>query len=426
MIAGVIAVFAVALVLDSQPSSLPQAGRRDAELNASDVALIARRVERLRGLSFRHLVKPQFVSRDRAVEIVEQANRRGYPESKLRADEEMLKLLGLLPPSESLGDTLRTIENEQILGFYDPRTKRLVVVRDERASRALLEITLSHELTHAIEDQNFGLKLDAGRSDDREIARSAMVEGSATELMSIYARRYIPPKEILNLAFADGGDTKLPRYVEDSLVFPYLEGQKFVQTFRGEVVPLAGGSWKPFNSLLRGRGAQSSEQILHPLEFALGDSPKRLLMPDLSRLGGQRWKRVNSGAVGELDLRELFKIVGGSAAPKAAEGWGGGQAELWVYEGTDLDDCRAPCTHEDLAVLRFAWDTALDRVEGERELRKLFRGKRLTGKRLASSASVGLWSSRGGVIGINSGRATTVVFAPNAATAARALRSIGA
>ena len=46
-----------------------------------------------------------------------------------------------------------------MLGFYDERTKRLVVVRDRRASRPLLEITLAHELVHALEDQRFGLRV---------------------------------------------------------------------------------------------------------------------------------------------------------------------------------------------------------------------------------------------------------------------------
>ena len=47
-------------------------------------------------------------------------------------------------------------------GFYDDRSKRLVVIREPGATRPLLEITLAHELVHALEDQRFGLDSGEG------------------------------------------------------------------------------------------------------------------------------------------------------------------------------------------------------------------------------------------------------------------------
>ena len=52
-------------------------------------------------------------------------------------------------------------------GYYDPRTKRLRVVTGAQTSnRVLDEITLAHELTHALEDQRFKLDLETSSSDD--------------------------------------------------------------------------------------------------------------------------------------------------------------------------------------------------------------------------------------------------------------------
>ena len=63
--------------------------------------------------------------------------------------------------------------------------KRLRIVHGaQTTNRFLEEITLAHELTHALEDQRFGLDLeDTSGSDDAALARLALVEGSATAVM---------------------------------------------------------------------------------------------------------------------------------------------------------------------------------------------------------------------------------------------------
>src|SRR5262249_35725084 len=152
-----------------------------------------------------------FVTRQRAVEMVEQANRRDYPQSQQTLDEQQLKLLGLISNKDSLAASESVIEGEQILGFYDPKTKRLVVIKDANATRSLLEITLSHELTHALEDQVFGLDSDSDPNDDRAIAHSSMAEGSATKVMTLYAERYVNPGQLLALLAAADEDTHLPK-----------------------------------------------------------------------------------------------------------------------------------------------------------------------------------------------------------------------
>ena len=59
-------------------------------------------------------------------------------------------------------------------------------------------MVLAHELTHALEDQRFGLSLEEGESDDAALARLALVEGSATLVMQQYLLRHIGAEQALS------------------------------------------------------------------------------------------------------------------------------------------------------------------------------------------------------------------------------------
>ena len=124
---------------------------------------------------------------------------RSYPPARRHADEEVLKLLGLLEPDVDLREVSATIFGQGVAGYYDPRTKRLRIVKGaQTANRVLNEITLAHELTHALEDQRFGLDLeDASGSDDAALAHLALVEGSATAVMFTYAERHFSAEQTL-------------------------------------------------------------------------------------------------------------------------------------------------------------------------------------------------------------------------------------
>ena len=80
---------------------------------------------------------------------------------------------GCSSPTSTCARSRRTIFGQGVAGYYDPRTKRLRVVSGaQTTNRFLYEITLAHELTHALEDQRFGLDLeDASSSDDAALAQ---------------------------------------------------------------------------------------------------------------------------------------------------------------------------------------------------------------------------------------------------------------
>jgi hypothetical protein len=213
-----------------------------------------------------------------------------------------------------------------------------------------------------------------------------------------------------------GAETKLPAYVEDSLLFPYEQGLEFVETFRGD-----SGSWGALDNVWRFRPPASEEQIIHPDKYAVDERAVRVRVPDLGLVLGGGWQRYDVSSVGELDLRELFKLVGGTPDDSAAAGWGGGRFVLWR---SGSGDCAAPCVSRDLGVMSLAWDSAGDRAVAEGALADAFR-KGLHARRAGRAAGAALWSSRGGTIAMaRSGRGTQIVFAPSPALAGRAMKAL--
>ena len=90
-----------------------------------------------------------------------------------------------MPPDFNLAQNTVELLTEQAAAFYDYDKKKLFIT--ETTSDDSQEPVLSHEIAHAIADQNYNLGkfIKAGRkSDDGATARLAVMEGQATWLMS--------------------------------------------------------------------------------------------------------------------------------------------------------------------------------------------------------------------------------------------------
>lgn len=130
---------------------------------------------------------------------------------------------------------------DQVAGLYDPKSKEFYIAdwipADEQRA------VMSHELTHALEDQSFNIDpwIKAARpNDDAELAREAVSEGSALAAMVDYTMRDqkigvrdLPDVALLIRAGAveemdkDPNLAKAPGYIRDELLFPYLAGTSF-------------------------------------------------------------------------------------------------------------------------------------------------------------------------------------------------------
>ena len=171
---------------------------------------------------------------------------------------------------------------DQVAGLYDPKAKEFYIADwipiDEQKS------VMSHELTHALEDQSFHIDpwIKAARpNDDAELARDAVSEGSALAAMVDYEMldqnvgvRDIPDVTLMIRTGAitemdkDPNLSKAPPFIRDQLLFPYLAGTGFTQSFLK-----ARSGWGDLHQLFE-KPPVSTQQIMHPDLYLQGVLPE--------------------------------------------------------------------------------------------------------------------------------------------------------
>ncbi len=230
------------------------------------------------------------------------------------------RLFGLIPDTLDLRALLLALYTEQVLGYYDPDSAALYVVRGARG--AALEGTLAHELVHALQGQHVRLDslLSLERQNDRRLAAQAVMEGQAM-LSTLLALNPSLDLDVLGNLRSDLADrvrrqqermpvfSAAPRAIRESLVFPYLAGMDFVRWFATHYADTV-----PFGPRL----PVSTEQILHPDRYQGRDAPVELTYAD----GAEPLYEDN---LGEFETRLLLTELTGSESAGAAGalGWGG-------------------------------------------------------------------------------------------------------
>ena len=296
------------------------------------LAALARRVERLRGLRYERLPRPKVLGKRELDRRVRRLSLQSYSAAEARADERLLVALGALDPDANLRAEIEELLTSQVAGFYVPESGELVVGRFAGELGPLEEVTLAHELEHALADQNFGLPVDdraPPAEADAQLAALALVEGDATLTMQRYALAHLTVGEQLSLAGhptvagATAALEGVPHYLRQMFQFPYLGGLAFACTLYRE------GGWAAVDRAYD-RPPSTSAQVLFPERY-LGDE-RAAEVPDIAAPDG--WVVVRRGAFGAAPLLWLFQAPGGDpgmalarAKRKVAE-WGGGEYAL--------------------------------------------------------------------------------------------------
>jgi len=258
----------------------------------------------------------------------------GKLDEELSADEaratvEAYALLGLVPPDLDLRGVLLGLYTEQVAGYYEPDSTALFVLDDQSAEA--LEGLLVHELVHALQDQSadLGALTDRDLGNDRSIAALTAIEGHATLVMLEYltekmlgapidlaetpdfAAQMRPALQAMRSQFPALAGA--PLVIQESLLFPYLEGTSFVQALW-----TAGERVAPFGDHL----PESTEQVLArgtaaaPIDLELTASEGRIVRQDV---------------LGRLELGVLLQERGADA--DAANGWDGDRWALVESNG---------------------------------------------------------------------------------------------
>src|SRR6266545_4096174 len=196
----------------------------------AQVSAIAKTVQQLRGLRFKRLPEPKFLSSAALAGRVGASVAKDYPQAQAGADLKALQTKAL---------------SGSVAGFYDPDTGELVVGSGGKLGPTE-RVALSHELEHALADQNLHLPAAAehprpGQA-DANLGALGLVEGDATLTMQQYSLAKLGLEDQLSMLSealpAQGKLDRLPAYLGQRLTFPYLQGMSFVCKL------YASGGWK--------------------------------------------------------------------------------------------------------------------------------------------------------------------------------------
>jgi len=310
---------------------------------------IRAQIEELRGMKYTRPVAAKITDKKGFLEYARKRQEATETPERRQRDETVAKMLGLIPFGLDLSKTLETFLENQVGGFYDPGTNTFYLM--ESFSGDLARIILAHELTHALDDQCFGLdKLIQGAAGDTdaEFAIQAMAEGSGTNAMNVWTVKHMAEldKEAL-MKSADLGTEGLdtaPTLIWKPLLAAYLRGEGFLVHADGMNILAKAAKNDELRECFT-RPPLSSEQILHPKKYwdkQKRDDPVRIAI-DASALP-KDWKVLAQDTLGELALalftqpfaerggldvaKNPLSIMNVQYTNKAAEGWGGDRLVL--------------------------------------------------------------------------------------------------
>lgn len=286
-------------------------------------------IEESTGLAFKTLPVLQERTRDEVRAFVEKSFTDQITPIELAGVQQAYQLFGLLPDTLDLRAFFIDLLTEQVAGYYDPATKVLYVVKDAPAD--MRDITIAHELVHALQDQH--TRIDSVQSlkgdNDRMVAMQAVIEGQATY------------EQIISMTGGSDMDMRLPGgwdrvrdairsapssmpkfaasplYIQETMLFPYLSGAEFIRQFKRRRSGQA-----PFSPF-----ASSTEQVLHPEKYldSIPDVPTRVTLA-----APRGASLVHEDNLGEFETR-LFvyqHLKDEGTAVAASMGWDGDRFQV--------------------------------------------------------------------------------------------------
>jgi hypothetical protein len=347
---------------------------------ADDVPLI----EHALGVPFKRAPTLEIRSREQVREFLLEKLREPDVQKQIVNQQAAYKLLGMLPDTFHLADFFVRVLTEQIIGYYDAKTKVLYVVKD--APDDIVGITIMHELVHALQDQYMNLDSleHISGDDDRAAAVQAVIEGQAT-----YEQVYIMTGGSGNVAAQLPGGwesmrstimeaqktqpvfSSAPMVIQETLLFPYINGSDFIRRYKARHK-----AQLPIDSF-----PVSTEQVMHDSAYFAKqqDVPSLVTLPPIANV-------ADENDLGEFGSRLfIFQHTRNQdESIRASNGWdgdryalvktaGGGYGLAWVTVwDTPADGAEFMSAIDDVMLKRFNIKPS---VSGE--LRHFEAGKRV-------------------------------------------------
>lgn len=287
------------------------------------------------GYARRDSVKRQILSREK---FQQQFAGRGSEEEQrheqelIERSEIVMKKFGLLPPAFTLKGYAATEAPKSLAAFYRFNDKTMYLL--DWIPLASQKRIMAHELTHALQDQNFNLtnfmkrRRGASQADaptmsltgtddsERMGAYRAVVEGQATLVECEYMLDQSGMAPDLGPRFMDYLRNQMenrekpvyihnaPRVLQESIAFPYREGA----IFEMEVLHKTGR--KAAFAGVFARPPISTHEILQPDAYLAQKRAPEFAIPDLKLVLGSAFEPYDSGSMGEFDVQVMAEEFG--------------------------------------------------------------------------------------------------------------------
>ena len=274
----------------------------------------------------------------------EQQAKENYAQ-RFEHSELTMRKFGFLPRDFNMRDFLVKANGKQIAAYYDFDTKTVSMLNwiapEQQAP------ILAHELTHALQDQNYGLKnwlkipddpnptqlhsSEQDADDENPTARRAVVEGQAQVVFVDYVLKPTgrtlqnTPGVIYQMedpAVKAVADSEMlhdaPMIIREMGTFPYVAGL----IFEGELLQ-KGGKPLAFAGAFA-RPPRTTHEVLQPKAYLEHERVPGVSLPDVQALLANQYSVYDSGGIGELDIRALIEQYGErKAAAEIAADWMG-------------------------------------------------------------------------------------------------------
>lgn len=266
---------------------------------------------------------------------------------------------GILPEGTDLAALAASFTAASAGATYSPPDKQVLLLSENPKSLSPKNHSLlTHEFTHALQDQHFDLLsmlLVRPYNFDRAEAAFALVEGDAMNVQrrleggDAYARRTLEDIARSEDARFDTYRRQIgwlfPPLLTETFIFRYRDGVRFVEAMR-RARPARGA-----DELFR-RPPASTEQVLHPEKYLADEAPREVGL-DEARFLNDGWRLSASTTLGEMGTRGVLLAGASNAqAKRASAGWGGDRACVF-----------ARAAHAPLFVWKTVWDSAADARE---------------------------------------------------------------
>ena len=313
------------------------------------------------GLPIKHKVKRRLTKRDEVQSYIEKSMKDDKDAKRLERSSAVLKKFGLLPRNFDLPTFLVAMLREQVAGYYDVKTKTVNLLNwvDVEQQKPVL----AHELTHALQDQSFGIEKwmkgstessDNKRNDpspadivndEESSARQAVVEGQAMVVLLDYSlaptgKTMLESPQIVEAlkqgmlegtadspAFRDA-----PIFLKEELTFPYRYGLDFTGALLqagGKDLAYAGAFKDP---------PKTTREIMEPKTYLAHEKLEPMKMIDMEK-DFKSYEPFDIGAMGEFDVDVLVEqYAGRDEATAIYPEWRGG----YYFAGKPKADKSAP------------------------------------------------------------------------------------